>query len=388
MVNNLTDNSKVTGVKWILTVRQLMFLGFMMHVLVAFWNGFYGPSFGAGADADKFHRLAVEFSNNSMQGATRNEFIYMLGALYYWTIDSLFLGSLMSCLAWLVSALLLDRIMRIFLCNSRQRIKAMLLYVLIPSPILFTSVTMREAYELMFVNLMVYSALKILLHKSFRFWPFLFAGIVGGGILHTSLFAFGVLLLIATLTVLLLRARKGLAVVGFILLVPIVVGVSLYSLSILAQYTNYDLSVGLPQAIESYVRGGLSYKDVGRAFYRASIEINGMLGLFLYVPVALFQYLFEPMVWRVSAAIDVCLVIENIIRVWLIWKAWLGIRMMPTKKYRRYLLFVFVAYLMLEAIWSIGTINWGTAARHHIPAMGLLIIAAFAYEGRRIKWVL
>ena len=371
-----------------LKAQHLIWVGLVLHVCVSFWNGFYGPSFGAEADASSFHNFAVEFSNNSMQGGTKHEYIYMLGALYYWTINSLFWGSLMSCLAWLVSASLLDRIMRIFLCNSRQRIKAMLLYILIPSAILFTSVTLREAYQLMFVNLMVYSALKILLHKSFRFLPILFAGIIGGGFFHASIFVFGLLLLIVTLTIAILSNKQHLAIKGLFILLPITVVIYFYA-SMVVSSTSYAISFsdGLIKAIENYVIGGLSYLDVGRAFYRDSVEIDGVMGLLLYLPVALFQYLFEPMVWRVSSAKDAFLVIENIIRFWLICKALRGVYKMPAGYLRKYLLLVFVAYLALETIFSVGTINWGTAARHHIPAMGLLIISAFAYEGRRIKRV-
>ena len=42
------------------------------------------------------------------------------------------------------------------------------------------------------------------------------------------------------------------------------------------------------------------------------------------------------------------------------------------------LLFILIAYFALETIWSLGTVNWGTASRHHIPATGILLAAAFA----------
>jgi hypothetical protein len=46
-------------------------------------------------------------------------------------------------------------------------------------------------------------------------------------------------------------------------------------------------------------------------------------------------------------------------------------------------MFVFINYFILELIWSMGTVNWGTALRHHIPSFGLLVIAAFAYSRRK-----
>ena len=87
--------------------------------------------------------------------------------------------------------------------------------------------------------------------------------------------------------------------------------------------------------------------------------------------------MFEPLPWHISAASDVFVLFENILRGWLIWKAWRALRdaCLP---HRSVLMFIMFAYLIMETIWSIGTINWGTAARHHLTAIGLLLLAAFS----------
>jgi hypothetical protein len=88
--------------------------------------------------------------------------------------------------------------------------------------------------------------------------------------------------------------------------------------------------------------------------------------------------MFEPMPWRISSVTDVNLVFENIIRFWLIFKTVTGIKKIPLQR-RNPVILVFIFFLVIEGIWSLGTANWGTAARHHVPGMGLLVIAAFAY---------
>ena len=40
------------------------------------------------------------------------------------------------------------------------------------------------------------------------------------------------------------------------------------------------------------------------------------------------------------------------------------------------ILFIFLVYLLLEFLWALGTVNWGTASRHHLPSLGLLVIAS------------
>jgi hypothetical protein len=42
-------------------------------------------------------------------------------------------------------------------------------------------------------------------------------------------------------------------------------------------------------------------------------------------------------------------------------------------------------FFTAEFVWSTGTINWGTAARHHVPSLSLLLVAAFALGRNRTK---
>ena len=48
---------------------------------------------------------------------------------------------------------------------------------------------------------------------------------------------------------------------------------------------------------------------------------------------------------------------------------------------KRTVLFLFISsYLFLEFVWSVGTTNWGTAARHHVPAMGIMLLMGFMFK--------
>ena len=152
----------------------------------------------------------------------------------------------------------------------------------------------------------------------------------------------------------------------------------IYSLTLFTSI-SYSLDDGLVAAIRAFQEGALA--TAGRATYKDSVEINGVTGLLIFVPISLFQYLFEPMPWRISDGLDVMVLFENILRGWLLWKALVSLRNL-LGQCQRAVLFVFVSYLLIEVIWSLGTINWGTALRHHIPSTGLLLAAAFAYSGQ------
>ena len=362
-------------------INLIIIVGFFLRIIISIWNGFFGPSFGADVDAIGFHLNAVAYSDN----LEINEFVighfysYVLGVIYFLTDDSLFLGSFLSVLAWLASAFTLVKIMRLLSFDKAHQFKAMLIYALLPSSILLTGVTLREPYQLLFVNLAIYAALKIDLSKSATHWLLLFGAVIGMGVLHGALFAFGLFIVIATLILYYLRGRKGFSLLKFTFVAPLIALMAIYGLSLFTS-VSYNLDDGLDAAVGTYQQNLLD--SDARTTYSGSLEINSATSLLIFIPGAIFQYLFEPMPWRISAAVDVLSLLENSLRAWLIWKVWSGLRNMPVQE-RRPVLFLFLSYLVIETIWSLGTANWGTAVRHHLPSMGLLLVAAFAYSANR-----
>lgn len=361
------------------TVTKLVFLGLILRVFVAVWDGFFGPSYGAGADASTYHNIAVDYVYYMAFHGFRfyQMFPYALGVAYQLMFKSLFLGCLFSCAAWTISAFVLVKILRLLSVTVKYQCIAMLLYALLPSSILFTSITLKEAYELLMVNLAVYSALKILMSRAHIYWFLLLGSVVIAGILHVTFYVSGLAIVVITAVAGLFRRGEKISFIKIGLVVSALVLVLYAGSRCFTTVTNYKMHHGLAAALESFVRGGLLYLDVGRAFYRTSVDINGIAGLLQYIPVSLFQYLFEPMPWRISAIVDMQAVLENILRLCLICMALAGLRKLPVGR-RALVVFIIFSYILIETVWAVGTLNWGTAIRHHIPAMGLLIAAAFS----------
>jgi hypothetical protein len=176
-----------------------------------------------------------------------------------------------------------------------------------------------------------------------------------------------------------MRGRASVAAVKFVLVSPLLVAIAIYGFSLFTGIA-YDLDEGLALAVQAFQQESLNID--ARANFRTHVEIDGAAGLVISLPVFFFQYMLEPMPWRISATSDAALLLENTLRAWLVWKGWIGLRNTPAPA-RRPITFVFLSYLVIEIIWSLGATNWGTAARHHLPGMGLLMIAAFVYPSKR-----
>ena len=371
-----------------------LWLGFFLRLVIAFVNGFVGPTYGSSDDALGFHVMAAEFSQNLVFDVfvIGHIYWYILGIFYFITTDSLFLGSALSALGWLASAFILLRIMRILSFKMSNQWRVMLIYALIPTSLMYTSVTLREPFQLLFINLALYAALKIYFHRSNAHWLVLFLAVVGMGAMHGALLVSGIFIIVGTLFLLTSRNRKGVSFTKVVLVTPIVILCLFYGFFLFTSLTSYGdrLDDGLDVAVRVYQEGTLSDGEYARANYRTDIEIDGLGGLILSLPTFLFQYLFEPMPWKIGSMVDVIALLENMLRFWLIWNAlkylvgsYLNKPMFVAHNYfgyERCILFIFLSYLIMETLWSLGTSNWGTASRHHLPSLGLLLVASFAYR--------
>tara|TARA_B100001142_G_scaffold318524_1_gene360761 strand:- start:907 stop:2061 length:1155 start_codon:yes stop_codon:yes gene_type:complete len=371
-----------------------LWLGFFLRLVIAFFNGFVGPTYGSSDDALGFHLNAVGYSQNLVFDGFVLTYIYsyILGIFYFITTDSLFLGSALSALGWLASAFILLRIMRILSFKMSNQWRVMLIYALIPTSLMYTSVTLREPFQLLFINLAVYAALKIYFHRSNAHWLVLFLAVVGMGAMHGALLAFGIFIIVGTLFLLTSRNRKGVSFTKVVLVTPVVILCLFYGFELFTSLTSYGdrLDDGLSVAVQVYQEGTLSDGYDSRANYRTEVAINGLGGFILSLPSFLFQYLFEPMPWNISSIVDVVVLLENMLRFWLIWNVLKYLVGSYSNKpmfvahnyfgYERCILFIFLSYLLIESLWSLGTSNWGTASRHHVPSLGLLLVASFAYR--------
>jgi hypothetical protein len=357
--------------------RTVIAFGFFLRLLVAIWNGFLGPTPGASMDSRGMHMMALNFPDILILSPSTGalNYVYLLSRFYDLTIDSLFWGSLMSCFAWTASAVLLLKTMNLLSIVRPHQSKAMLVYSLLPSSICFTAIILREPYQLLLVNLAIYAALKIFLNRSFLHWLVMIFAILGFSLLHHALFIFGFAIGITTLIMLSRSRYKGFSGVKLFFLAPVIGLLVFLAISVFS-----NKSGKLVDAVERF-RNNASSSE-GRTQYLDKIDLKSIEDLLLYSPKIFSHYLFEPMPWRNLSGVDYAAIMENIVRAWLICLSLIGLRKLPAQNISP-VMFVLINYFILEFIWSMGTVNWGTALRHHIPSSGLLVIAAFAYSRRK-----
>lgn len=359
-------------------LRAAFYFGLLLRLGVTVWNGYWGPSYGAEADAAGFHAEAVAYALNPRltEFVIGHIYSYGLGLVYYVLTDSLFLGGLCSVIAWAISAGLFLRLMILMGISTERQWRPMLVYSILPSSVLLTSITLREAYQMLFVNLLLVSILSNYRRSSGRSWIGLGIGLSGMGVLHGALLASGFIVLASALMLSASRSRNGFSPTKVMaLFMPMILLLS-FGFELLTNI-GYDLEYGVNQAVLKYQEGTMAAD--GRATYRNELNLTDGVDLILSIPIFLFQYLFEPMPWRELTPVDTISILENLLRAIMLWRAINFLRLSPAGHRRRLVIFVLLALLTIETVWSLGVSNWGTGLRHHLPSLGLLLVVGFSH---------
>ena len=350
-------------------LHLIILIGFLLRVIVAVWNGFWGPSFGADLDALAFHDYAAQTARG--ESGDRDFLVgwvyaFILGKVYSILGASLFLGSLLSCIAWCFSSLIILNIIKLLKIPKQNAILILGLYALLPGSILFTAVTLREVYQMLFVNMIILCGLHLIDRFRFRHWVLLLLSAVGAGMLHSAIAAYAVLSMVSIyLTSFFFTGASKTYSFAFLLVVVLMTASLLSAIGL-------NMENGLAVAVSTHRENILSGAPDARADYSNEVNIAGLSDLVILFPYLVFQYLFEPLPWKMSSALDLYVVAENVLRLCLLAKAITIIR--SNHPARSAYIFLFINYFLLEAIWALGTSNWGTGLRHHLPMLGCLLI--------------
>jgi hypothetical protein len=98
-----------------------------------------------------------------------------------------------------------------------------------------------------------------------------------------------------------------------------------------------------------------------------------VLGLVKTIPLIFVYYMFAPFPWQVGSVRDIYALIESMLRFVLLFSAVSSWRR-SSGEARSYYGFLLIVVLGMELVWALGTINWGTATRHHILGYSVIVL--------------
>jgi len=354
-------------------VHAIWFCIFMHHVVVCL-NAYVCNIIGTTEDARTFHFFGVEaaapFELESGFGANpRVTYTNLLGFFYRAFGASNFLGDELSVLAFTLSCIVLVRLVSL-LDLGRFRVGIILLFGLLPSAVIFRSVTLREAWQALFFLLSVYWAIRLWKRPGILKFSFMLMSTYCMAMLHNGLKEYAMYLIPTSVYWLIFGRKIGARwpqQVRFLF-------AGLFAACVIMLIQNMEWDVAGRRILEAAEDLRITAITIpGRATYGVMLDTSSVLGLVKTIPMIFVQYMFAPFPWQVGNVKDIYALLESMLRFLLLFFAVYSWRR-SSGEVRSCYNFLLIIFLGMEFMWALGTVNWGTATRHHIPGYSVIVL--------------
>ena len=303
-------------------ITFIIFSGFFIRIIVALINSFIFPTLGGESDAIGFDYVASHYAltgDKEIHDITRPGWLYslVLGYFYRYFFDSIFFGCVLSIIAWLLTVLVVLRFLEHLRYDNYSKLYVVLILSFLPSSIFYTSITLREPFQMLFTTLLVYSMVRF--YKTNSLMHFicipLFSFCLGA--LHQALVAISLASIgLFVIFISLVNLRNKLLKIRFYVIFLIVFSLIPLSLVIFQEY-GFTLEKGFIAAVSGY-QEGLIPDAIPRAHYRIIAIEDSIFSFLLFLPISFTQYQLEPFPWKIGSFVDLFFFFENVIRVFLI----------------------------------------------------------------------
>lgn len=379
--------------------RKLLLILFAItavHNAVSIYNVYGSTVFGATLDAMTFQELSKDLALNKyplwftefepLEIGT-NVYTRFLATFYRAFGVSLLLGQSLSVIAYNLSCIVLVYLTASF--HFRFKRVVMLFYAFPAPAIIYCSITMREAWQVLFFLLLIYLTIQLRNSPSILKTISMILSGLALGLLHNGLFVYSLILVGISLY---WGASGRWKTVGYkkVLIRTAILGGGAITF-ILWIYLGGEIG-GAAKAIRSGETTSYAeqYRERGEqdaaASYQVRIDSSSILAFISSGTTAFIYYQFAPFPWLVRRTIDIYATFEALLRLVFMgymFKLWWKARSERRQRYG----YLILCYLSLEFLWSLGTANWGTSARHHVIAYGILVLMGapgFAYSFERL----
>jgi hypothetical protein len=329
-------------------INKIIALGFFLRLSISFYNNFYTLPM-ASADAISFHQSAIlKLSNLSFLENIMDGWIYtsFLALLYYFLTPSILIASISSCILWLLSSVVLNKIFNLLEVSHTNKLIAFAVYIFMPSSIIFTSIPLRESMELLIINLYIMYVILIIQNNKLIFFPILILLSALLFMLHSALILFTFFTSIFLLVVLSMKVINYFYKKELLFLYFFYTFFTLFSLAIIFLHVLDILPINIIfEFLQVKISNYHMNVPISRTTYLYTVLVDN---LFVYLFNSLYFYFFYPMPYYIQNFYDFIYFVENIIRIGLL--GFIVNNFFYLRKKNSILIIVLLIYIILEMI--------------------------------------
>ena len=359
---------------------KVLWLAFMVRAAAALFHYYLLPLPDSAVDAKTFEKVAWELAQGGLgeiwtnfSGPDPYLISLIIGTIYSVTERSpllaqslsVFMGTGTVFLGWL---LIRD------LWNERVATKAGLALVFFPTLVLYSAITLREAYISFFFILGLLGAVRWAYSGGLRHILLATFGFIGATFFHGAMFVglliFGAVVLWRTGKTILLglaQSRVQVIDIAILLLAAAPVGgflIGAITLPYLGDFANASNPEILISKIEEYAR------LTGGAAYPAWIVPNSFVELLYKGPVRIVYFLFSPFPWNIGTISHLIGVFDGLLYISLTFLIWHNRKRIWVCPAKRLLLMILLGYLF---VFGLAVSNFGAGIRHRAKFVFIII---------------
>ena len=337
------------------------------------------------ADAIVFHRVATELQTAAEWpfGLSSTLYKWCLAHVYSWVGPSWLFASIVTIYAFALSVVVLAKLMEML---DVQHGKGLVIFLFgaLPTSILYGSVPLREPFQVLFFIVACYALLRFRLSSN---PAYLFVAIPSAllmGMLHKGLLIYAPFLIVLMLMIRVdVGTKRGLPhgrnwfhrimavsmAAGFIAAIPMAAD-QLQGLQG-TQVLTAASGDGLTEFAARHRSGDNIHQ--GRTAYGISLDTSTPVTFVYSMTVIFFYYLFMPFPWQVRNFLDIYAFSEVVLRVatfYAIFRMWRS----KDQVHPHLIKVLMLAYLSMAVLWAAGTVNYGTATRHHMVHQWIVLL--------------
>ncbi|MGI6534392.1 MAG: hypothetical protein ACOX23_07285 [Peptococcia bacterium] len=367
----------LSQIKLNLPKHILFFLAVALRIGFTITDTYFFSLPHSGMDSVMFENHANTLLNGSLSLSMYNydnypKFIYLIYLLI--GRKPLVIRAINGCLSLITANLVYKSILKI----SGDRGKSsdgMLLFLLFPQSLIFSSIIMRESLIVFFATLSVWLFINYVYSKKMLD---LFTSLLC--LLLGSLFHSGIILIAAAYFFFILieknKTKNNISIKKAVIIMTMVI----LSIWVLSNSDIFLRKFHFITSLESII-DRINYTNtiqVGSG-YLNNYTINSFGDLILYVPLKIVYFLFSPMIWDIRGLQDlIAILFDSVFYLVLTINVIAAFFGKCLNKRERLLIkaLIFACVLVIGA-YSMGTIAAGTAIRHRYKVLSFLIIITF-----------
>ena len=362
---------------------QLIIFALFFRLLIILISDYNQNVFFIGDDAWGMHIAGLDVSTwDKIDFFDQNKIPYIsfIAVIYKYIYPSYLLSALCSLIVWLLSLYVLIKILNLLKINKNIIFAALIIYCFLPTSIIYTSSTIREPYQLLVTNLFLLCLVNIYLSNNYfkilyNFSTIIFLSFIFY-MLHRIGPIFGIINLLIALFIIFSKFKfKKVYFLNIFLFVSLLIFFTINFIS----YFTYNFSFeqfqkGYIKAIQIYQNGLFLSSPNSRATYFQLHNFENYFDIIKFILIAFLKYNLEPILspQKINTK-DIVLIFENLVRSSIYIVIFVFSFNINNLKNNIYVAILLVL-LFTEMVWSLGTNNWGTASRHHIPSAGIILI--------------